>query len=164
MTFPHRIRNIYVKELIDILRDRRTLIAMIVVPIVLYPLLMLGSVQAVSYQHEAMEHEALVIGVAGDRHRIMLSQLIQFDAAALSREKALLDPESDGAKEPPTPLDDAKVQVFDSLEDLQRAIHERQVPVGIAFDGETLVDSIERQGKVHVHAGYEKPRGGRGGG
>ena len=159
MTFTHRIRTIYVKELIDILRDRRTLIAMIVVPIVLYPLLMLGSVQAVSYQKEAMEQEALVIGVAGDRHRIMLSQLIQFDAAALAREKARLDPESDEAKELPTPLDDAKVQVFDSLEDLQQAIRERQIPVGIVFDGETLVDSIERQVKVHVHADYEEPRG-----
>ena len=94
MRYHHRIRTIYSKELIDILRDRRTLIAMIVVPIVLYPLLMLGSVQAVSYQKEAMEQEALVIGVAGDRHRIMLSQLIQFDATALVREKARLDPES----------------------------------------------------------------------
>ena len=62
MTFTHRIRTIYVKELIDILRDRRTLIAMIVVPIVLYPLVMLGSVQAVSYQKETMEQEALTIG------------------------------------------------------------------------------------------------------
>ena len=94
MTFTRRISTIYVKELIDILRDRRTLIAMIAVPIVLYPLLMLGSVQAVSYQKEAMEQEALVIGVAGDRHRIMLSQLIQLDVAALAREKARLDPES----------------------------------------------------------------------
>ena len=159
MTFTRRIRTIYVKELIDILRDRRTLIAMIVVPIVLYPLLMLGSVQAVSYQKEAMEQEALRIGVAGDRHRIMLTQLIQFDAAALAKEKARLDPENAEAKEPPTPLDDAKVQVFDSLEDLQRAIRERQIPVGIVFDGETLVDSIERQVKVHVHADYEEPRG-----
>lgn len=159
MTFTHRIRTIYVKELIDILRDRRTLIAMIVVPIVLYPLLMLGSVQAVSYQHETMEQEALVIGVVGDRHRIMLSQLIQIDAAALASEKALLDPESDEANDLPTPLDDAKIQVFDTLEDLQRAIREREVPVGIVFDGETLVDSIERQVKVHVHADYEEPRG-----
>ncbi|MEK7732152.1 MAG: hypothetical protein AAB363_09890, partial [Planctomycetota bacterium] len=159
MTFTHRIRTIYVKELIDILRDRRTLIAMIVVPIVLYPLLMLGSVQAVGYQHETMEHEALVIGVAGDRHRIMLSQLIQFDAAALAREKALLDPDSDEALEPTTPLDDAKIQVFDSPQDLQQAIRERQVPVGIVFDGETLVDSINRQVKVDVHADYEEPRG-----
>ena len=40
--------TVFRKELIDILRDRRTLVAMIVVPIVLYPLLMLGSIQAVS--------------------------------------------------------------------------------------------------------------------
>jgi len=64
MTFRHRVRTIYYKELIDILRDRRTLIAMIVVPIVLYPLLMLGSVQAVSYQHESLEEAKLTIGVA----------------------------------------------------------------------------------------------------
>jgi len=173
MTFTQRIRTIYVKELIDILRDRRTLIAMIVVPIVLYPLLMLGSVQAVSYQHETMEQEALVIGVVGDRHRIMLSQLIRLDATALAKEKSLLDSGSSPissphdsrvvrlteAKELPTPLDDAKIQVFDSPVDLQQAIRERQIPVGIVFDGEMLVDSIERQVKVHVHADYEEPRG-----
>ena len=50
MKSHRRIRNIYGKELTAILRDHRTLIAMIVVPIVLYPLLMLGSIQAVSYQ------------------------------------------------------------------------------------------------------------------
>ena len=41
-----RIKRLYIKEMLDILRDRRALIAMIVVPIVLYPLLMLGSIQA----------------------------------------------------------------------------------------------------------------------
>ena len=53
MSFHRRIRTIYGKELTDILRDRRTLIAMIVVPIVLYPLLMLGSIQAVTFQAES---------------------------------------------------------------------------------------------------------------
>ena len=57
MSFHRRIRTIYGKELTDILRDRRTLIAMIVVPIVLYPLLMLGSIQAVTFQVESMERE-----------------------------------------------------------------------------------------------------------
>jgi len=159
MTFPHRIRTIYVKELIDILRDRRTLIAMIVVPIVLYPLLMLGSVQAVSYQHESLEQEALRIGVADDAHRRMVTQLIHADRVALDERKATLDPESDEAKGLPTPLDDATIEVFDSLADLQRAIRERAIPVGVVFDGETLVDSIERQVKVHVNADYEEPRG-----
>ncbi len=159
MNFPHRIRTIYFKELIDILRDRRTLIAMIVVPIVLYPLLMLGSVQAVSYQHESLEQEVLVIGVAAESHRIMLSQLIRLDAAALAREKARFDPEDDVVRDLPKPLDDAKIQVFDSIDHLQRAIRERQVPVGIVFNGNTLVDSIEQQVNVHVHADYEEPRG-----
>ena len=69
MIFPHRIRTIYWKELIDILRDRRTLVAMVVVPIVLYPLLMLGSVQAVSHQTKSLEHEDLVLGVVDDGQR-----------------------------------------------------------------------------------------------
>ncbi|MCH8807347.1 MAG: CPBP family intramembrane metalloprotease [Planctomycetes bacterium] len=42
-----RINTIWRKELLDLLRDRRTLIAMILVPMVLYPVLMLGSLQAV---------------------------------------------------------------------------------------------------------------------
>ena len=62
MSFHRRVRTIYGKELIDILRDRRTLIAMIVVPIVLYPLLMLGSIQAVSFQVESMEDQDIVDG------------------------------------------------------------------------------------------------------
>ena len=59
MSFHRRIRTIYGKEMTDILRDRRTLIAMILVPIVLYPLLMLGSIQAVSYQAESMGEERM---------------------------------------------------------------------------------------------------------
>ena len=39
-----RIRAVYRKDLAEILRDRRTLIAMIVIPVVLYPLMMLGFV------------------------------------------------------------------------------------------------------------------------
>ncbi len=159
MTFPHRIRTIYVKELIDILRDRRTLIAMIVVPIVLYPLLMLGSIQAVSFQHETMEQEALRIGVADDAHRRMIHQLIHVDKRALAEKKASLDLQSEEASQLPTPLDDVEIEVFQSIDDLQRAIRERRIPVGIVFDDEMLVDSIERQVKAHVHADYEEPRG-----
>ncbi|MBU0718390.1 MAG: hypothetical protein KJ749_09095, partial [Planctomycetes bacterium] len=83
MNFWHSIRTIYRKELVDILRDRRTLIAMIVVPIVLYPLLMLGSIQAVSYQVESLDEEQLVIGVVSQDQGRFLLELIAADAAAL---------------------------------------------------------------------------------
>jgi ABC-type Na+ efflux pump permease subunit len=45
-----RINTVWRKELIDTLRDRRTLIAMIFVPMVLYPAMMLGSLQGFELQ------------------------------------------------------------------------------------------------------------------
>ena len=85
MRFHHRIRTIYVKELIDILRDRRTLLAMIVVPIVMYPLLMLGSIQAVSYQVQSLDDEPLRFGVLTEDDGKHLHALILRDAETLSR-------------------------------------------------------------------------------
>jgi len=58
------VGTIYVKELIDILRDHRTLVAMIVVPHRLYPMLMIGSVQKpVSLSEEAMREEEIIVAV-----------------------------------------------------------------------------------------------------
>lgn len=157
MRFQHRITTIYRKELIDILRDHRTLIAMIVVPIVLYPLLMLGSVQAVSFQAETLRVEAITMGVVGDEQRKMLSALIRMDAEILSRESTddfggdaqpsgpdaggqkLLRPDADdppgiARDKPASParmLIDEKVAVFESREQLEQAIHARQVPIGV---------------------------------
>ena len=45
-----RINTIWRKELVDTLRDRRTVIAMVLVPLALYPALMLGSLQALEVQ------------------------------------------------------------------------------------------------------------------
>lgn len=42
-----RIASIYRKELINVIRDRRAMMAMILIPVVLYPLLMLGFLRAV---------------------------------------------------------------------------------------------------------------------
>ena len=39
---PHQVRIVFFKELVDLLRDRRTLISMIVVPMLFMPLLVLG--------------------------------------------------------------------------------------------------------------------------
>ena len=59
-----RIRTIYTKELVEICRDHRTLIAMIVVPIALYPLLILGSVNLLSMQESTIEQ--ITVAVEGD--------------------------------------------------------------------------------------------------
>jgi len=94
VTFHRRIRTIYAKELLDIMRDHRTMIAMIVVPIVLYPLLLVGSVQAVSYQSGSMVEEEMVIGVINEAQGQALDRLIRADAAALEKERPARDEET----------------------------------------------------------------------
>ena len=56
-----KIKAIYKKEMMDLLRDKKTLVMMLVVPLVIYPLIMMGSLlmgsaiagslQSVSYTH-----------------------------------------------------------------------------------------------------------------
>lgn len=159
MTFRHRVRTIYFKELADILRDHRTLIAMIVVPIVLYPLLMLGSVQAVSFQQESLEKEAILIGVMNDRHREMLSYLIRTDAQAVAKQRESLGPDTEEFKNLPETLETAKIEVFDALEPMQIAIKERRLPVGVVFQRDELVSGVDERVEVKVHADFQEPRG-----
>jgi ABC-type Na+ efflux pump permease subunit len=59
-----RINTIWRKELVDTLRDRRTLVAMVLVPMVLYPALMLGSIQALEVQVSQLQTERYDIGSA----------------------------------------------------------------------------------------------------
>lgn len=59
------VRTIYRKEILDTLRDRRTLIAMIGVPIVLYPAILLLAGQVFLVQQERIEARASRVAVIG---------------------------------------------------------------------------------------------------
>jgi len=160
MSAPHRIRTVYWKELIDILRDRRTLIAMILVPIVLYPLLMLGSIQAVSYQSKSLEHEKVIIGVYKDSHRIMVQQLIGYDREALEAKRRAVLKETGKKPDLPEPFEDAKIVVFDTRDELEKSIEARRVQIGVVFDGDRLPDLNEygRTIKLSLLADVEEVR------
>jgi len=60
-----QIRTVYLKELKDILRDRRTLISMILIPILLFPVLLGGINALMSSQIKTIEEEAKPIAVLG---------------------------------------------------------------------------------------------------
>lgn len=72
-----RILVIYQKELVDLLRDHRTLAAMIIVPIVMYPLLMVGSIQAVTSQRGKLEEEHIVVGGLDDEEQRDMLRAVQ---------------------------------------------------------------------------------------
>lgn len=162
MKFHHRVRTIYVKELTDILRDRRTLIAMIVVPIVLYPLLMLGSIQAVSIQAASMAEERFVVGTVSEPQARLLRDLIDRDARILKRQQqgANGDSAAPGEDPPPEPLaDSVDVQWFSSVEALHRAIKNRRCHAGVVFDRNALRRGPGRLLGVTIHVDPEDVRG-----
>jgi len=159
MILRRRVQTIYKKELIDILRDRRTLIAMIVVPIVLYPLLMLGSVQAVSFQGDTLEREKFLVGVVSDAHWELLERLIRSDAQRLeqARQESAEDPEDgDGPvglvdlAESPSPYPDRQA--------LEQAVKDREVQVGVIFEHEELRNGFNTRNPVTILADREEVR------
>jgi len=83
-----RIWSVYRKELIETLRDRRTLIAMVVVPIVLYPALMVVLVEALRSEsgREAQEH--YLIAVPDEAHRQWLEGVLAREDAEREKERA----------------------------------------------------------------------------
>ncbi|HRX87476.1 MAG TPA: ABC transporter permease subunit/CPBP intramembrane protease [Phycisphaerae bacterium] len=88
-----RIGTIYTKELIELLRDRRTLIAMIVVPIVLYPLLIIGSVHLLSIRGEEQKQSPIAIAVPGGDGNPAIADTRAFTEWAIEQTKATLEAE-----------------------------------------------------------------------
>lgn len=84
-----RINTIWRKELIDTIRDRRTLIAMVLVPMVLYPALMLGSISALEVQVSYLVQEEYTVGVQSELAQVWLNQVIDSDPARRAPEAGL---------------------------------------------------------------------------
>jgi sodium transport system permease protein len=159
MPFRRRVHTIYKKELLDILRDRRTLIAMIVVPIVLYPLLMLGSIQAMSHQVTALESEAFVLGVIRESDLEQLRYLIDLDTAQLAKRRQELGEDEEEAAGLPSPLDQAKyLPPYANREALRRAVREREVQVGVVFEHDHIGDEFHDRNPVTIFADEEEVR------
>ncbi|MCG3127030.1 MAG: hypothetical protein CHACPFDD_01887 [Phycisphaerae bacterium] len=74
-----RINAIWRKELSDTLRDRRTLVAMVVVPMVLYPGLILASLLALEFQTHQLTRATYRVAVADEPARRWLRRLIDTD-------------------------------------------------------------------------------------
>ncbi|UCG15247.1 MAG: CPBP family intramembrane metalloprotease [Phycisphaerales bacterium] len=139
MISRRRVSTVYVKELVDILRDRRTLAAMVVVPLVLYPLLMVGSVQALSAASPDVSRKPIVIGVdMQDVH--WLEKLVIDDR--LSRRGGALKPGrtspshevgADSDAEHDTQADD-EPEIFHRIvpqDEMAQAVRDRTIHVGV---------------------------------
>lgn len=68
---------VYRKELLDSLRDRRTLVSMIVVPILLFPLLTIGFGSLAARQVQRVQRETSSIMILGAEHAPTLAEAIR---------------------------------------------------------------------------------------
>ncbi|MBO6114263.1 MAG: CPBP family intramembrane metalloprotease [Lachnospiraceae bacterium] len=93
------IKSLYKKELLDVMRDKKTVIMMVVVPIILYPLLIVLSLQVMSAITTQMTERTYIISVYYDEDDIMKDIIAKYDLSDYSLklvstdepEKALAD-------------------------------------------------------------------------
>lgn len=74
------VKTIAIKELVETLRDKRTLMAMVGVPLLLYPLMLLAGTQAIMFQQGKVEAKDSRVFVQAD-----LAETIQDWVAAVER-------------------------------------------------------------------------------
>lgn len=116
MTPTHRIRIIYRKELVDILRDRRTLTAMIVIPVVLYPVIMLGFLWLAQFEESRLKAERFVVAVDDQSTRLELESIlarVEADRQESSAQRTTFDVR---VISQPMPGEDPGVQLHVALE------------------------------------------------
>ena len=85
------ILSIFKKELIDVLRDRRTLMFMVVIPILITPLLVIGSIKFQEYQNKKSEEKILNIAFINDSDDYLIKKLLSDQKGVKVIEDVMLD-------------------------------------------------------------------------
>ena len=142
-----RISTIWRKEFVDTLRDRRTVIAMVLVPMLLYPALMLGSLQAFELQFSRLKREEYTLAVASTEVQQWLRGIIDADEARRKEERkraaqqlaagdsSAADAAQAGARQQPPSY---QITVFDNVRD---AVIAERAHVGVLVVGKPLPTS-----------------------
>ncbi len=135
-----RVWTVYRKELMETLRDRRTLMAMLLVPIVLYPVLMLVLVEAVKTEAGRQERQTYRVVVPDEAHRRWLEGVLERE----DQDRELRATEAAAAAEM------ADREANHAAEALRTELGSAQINMEVAPPGESLWESVAEKG---YHAG-----------
>ena len=135
---------IYRKELLDTLRDRRTLISSILLPLLLFPLLTLGFGTLAIFLVVKMTRDTAPIMILGEKNAPELVRKL-----VRERTLAIVPPSADYVKQINDKTVRAVVEIPENLEEQLRANHEANLQVTVYhFEGElrsrTAVRTIEK--------------------
>ncbi len=133
-----RVWVVYRKELVETLRDRRTLMAMVLVPIVLYPVLMIIIVQALKAETGRRQAEHYSICVPTEAHKAWLEGVLAREDAERGQGQASEEPSDD------------EVPNGAGMQGLRAYLRADQVDIDVLPPGKSLWDAVADQ---TYHAG-----------
>ena len=127
------IRTLVKKEMLDVLRDKKTVLMMLVVPLVLYPLIYIGVMQVMAFISSNMETQNYKIVVEAQDEGALLSKL----AEAKTQNKQNTQKEATEKKATEKEADDApsyEITIVDaaSISDYETALNEEEIDAYIS--------------------------------
>jgi sodium transport system permease protein len=143
--------TIFRKELRDSLRDRRTLIMMVGLPMLLYPLLILGSAKLVETRRESSEERTSLVALWGEAPAALRDQLVEAEKIDVT-----------GSAGEPEALPRATGEDFEASDEVIEAarsvILEKKVDaVAMVWPGATAALAKERLGHLSVFFDSVRP-------
>lgn len=139
-----RVWVVYRKELVDTLRDRRTLLAMVLVPIVLYPVLMIVLIEALKSEAGRQEREQYTVCVPDENHRRWLEGVLAREEAERSVELGDAASDEEGSAESPP------------KEAFLTRVRSQQITIRVVEPEQSLWDLVS-EGHCHVALQVEPP-------
>ena len=118
------IKMLVKKEMLDVLRDKKTLLMMLVVPLILYPLIFIGVMQLMTFISSSMEEQNYKIVVEAKDEDALLHKLMELR----QREQA------DDEKDRKTEEQSYEITIVDaeSISDYETALNEEEIDVYIS--------------------------------
>lgn len=116
------IRTLVKKEMLDVFRDKKTVIMMLVVPIILYPLIFIGVMQLMTFISSSMEEQNYKIAVEAEDDGRFLHKLEEF-----RRDSQAKGEQTEESQSYEITLIDA-----DSITDYETALNEEEIDVYVS--------------------------------
>lgn len=127
-----RVWTVYRKELMETLRDRRTLMAMVLVPIVLYPVLMVVLVEAVKSESGRQEREHYRVCVPDVAHKRWIESVLANEARQRKEEARSFQADAKAVGKP----------AEDAVGSLRTELGAEQITLVVAEPGTSLWDLV----------------------
>lgn len=124
-----KIRAVWARELLDTVRDKRTLYMMVLLPIVIMPLVMLIGPVVVVRQQEAIQEEPMVIALAGGAPLVEVTSWLETTGGFIVDPGANASDDAWAALE--ARLREGDIHLIVSLDDEAEARWQAQAPISV---------------------------------